>query len=306
MKVSKVVLLGGLLLPFVVACGGGGEDAEPGIVDQIIASQLDFDGVFADSTGLTIELDGELGIIRALGTSDFSTKSLMKVGEKLIMAMTKEGPGLFKGFVATQRPFLANDPNSFYMPLERGSVTIQNGKMSITDGAGRVRNFDYVGPTWNGPSAPPTSTSPGTGANPGTTTTPTTGTGSTTPSTGAAVKINEQYYGVRQIPGITVTGVYLADGKRPQIQLNADGTGIVEMYGAENGDTRHIYQVRWWVQSDASGKIVSQEHQAGIQYYLVFNYVDKPYQGLRYDLAGLAVSKTPGGLMQIWDRTKPR
>lgn len=163
----KTRWLSAVVLGLLTACGGGGGDSSPDYVDQVIASQLNFEGVYADESGLTLELKAGVATIRALGSSDIGLKGLMKIGEEFVKSVVRQGPDRWTGYIATVNNFIKNDPNSLVVFWENGSATIQNKVLSITDGAGKVRTFKYIGASWTAPapSTPPApSPAPGTQA----------------------------------------------------------------------------------------------------------------------------------------------
>lgn len=140
----------------LTACGGGGSDDSTDIVDQIIDTQLNFDGVYENEDGLVLELDGTTAIIRALGSSELGLNDVMEIGEAFMTGMFQTGPDRWSGTIATIRQFLANDPTSQIAYLEPGTATLTSGgTLTVVDGLGTTYTFTYTGPTWTGPVTSP-------------------------------------------------------------------------------------------------------------------------------------------------------
>jgi hypothetical protein len=152
--------LAAIIAGLLVACGGGGGDDEPDVVDQIIASQLNFEGVYADGNGLTLELKDGMAIIRALGNSGL--QGLFRTGEAFMKAMDNKGDNRWIGYIATIKGSQSAGTQTVYW--DYGSAILKDGVMTSTDSDGNVRTFRYVGPTWTGSTAPstppPTTTAP--------------------------------------------------------------------------------------------------------------------------------------------------
>ena len=76
--------------------------------------------------------------------------------------------------------------------------------------------------------------------------------------TGEAVKFGEQtMYAVRpqQIDGVTIAGLYRYTDHpsgRPRVELNANGTGVYELWGASAGPG-HDRPGTWWILGDCAG-----------------------------------------------------
>lgn len=115
----------------------------------------------------------------------------------------------------------------------------------------------------------------------------------------------EELWGVRTIEGLQLEGRYTPQGEaRPFIQLASDGTGIFEMYGAP--DPKHVYRIKWWVLANKDGTLVQTDHAAASAYTLIVEFLDKMYQGQKFDRLQLAVQKSPDGRIYIMDRSKPK
>lgn len=112
-----------------------------------------------------------------------------------------------------------------------------------------------------------------------------------------------ELWGIRKIPALKVEGVYAIEGEvHPVARLESDGTGIFEMYGAPNPE--HVYAIKWWIQCNIDGTPLVTDYPAAEQYQLIVEYVDKPYQGLRFNRLALNVQKSSNGRMFILDRSK--
>lgn len=115
----------------------------------------------------------------------------------------------------------------------------------------------------------------------------------------------EELWGRHDVPGVKVAGRYAIDGaEHPATILNADGTGTFEMYGAPNPD--HVYGIRWWIQANADGTVIGKDYPLAAMHWLVIEYVDKPYQGKRFERISLSVQKDPAGGLFIFDRRKAK
>lgn len=172
--------LAAIMAGMLVACGGGGED-EPDVVDQIIASQLDFEGVYADSNGLTLELKAGVATIRALGSSGL--QGLFRVGDAFMKAMADKGDNRWIGYIATIKGSQSAGTQAVHW--DYGSAILKDRVMTTTDSDGNVRTFRYVGPTWTGSSNPaPSTPAPGTGTS---TPTPAPAPGTTAPKVDSAL-----------------------------------------------------------------------------------------------------------------------
>lgn len=101
----------------------------------------------------------------------------------------------------------------------------------------------------------------------------------------------ERMYGTRSPEGLQPVGKYVApepDG-HPLTKLDADGTGLFEVYGAPNPE--YVYRIRrWYIQTNCDGTPVRQEYPVATLYFLIYE-LDRPYQGLQWRREGLAVRK---------------
>ena len=76
---------------------------------------------------------------------------------------------------------------------------------------------------------------------------------------------DETYFGVRTIPGFSITGKYLYESKgEPSVTLNADGSGAFARHG------RPPQPVTWWIMADADGKAKTLKGEIGQQHTLIF------------------------------------
>lgn len=113
----------------------------------------------------------------------------------------------------------------------------------------------------------------------------------------------ERLWGIRALPDANVLGTYLEEGKgSPVVELRSDGSGKFEMFGAPK--PQHVYQIEWWLQANCDGTPVANDYPAATQYFLIVEYKDKPYQGMRFNRIGLSVQKAPEGEMYIFSRSK--
>ncbi|MCD6065017.1 MAG: hypothetical protein K0R82_2928 [Flavipsychrobacter sp.] len=89
-----------------------------------------------------------------------------------------------------------------------------------------------------------------------------------------AIKIkDETYYGVRSIPGYTITGTYKYEGKgEPIVQLNPDGTGLFQRHGVPAD------KIKWWIMSDANGVVKTNKGETGQQHTLITELTEDIYQ----------------------------
>ena len=111
------------------------------------------------------------------------------------------------------------------------------------------------------------------------------------------------------LPGINMAGTYPVRDEpsgHPFTLLRTDGTGVFEMFGAP--DPEDVYQIRWCILSDAAGKpVVARETSVGVQYTMLLQYVDKPWQGLTYDAVSYIVQTAATGKLYInGDRVKDK
>jgi hypothetical protein len=112
-------------------------------------------------------------------------------------------------------------------------------------------------------------------------------------------------FGVRAIPGVNLQGTFLNEGKgSPIVELHPDGKGVFEMHGAPKPE--HVYAVRWWIQANCDGSLVEKTYPRAKQYMLIVEFVDRPYQGKRFDRIGLSVQHDPGDKMFIFERFKSK
>jgi hypothetical protein len=127
-----------------------------------------------------------------------------------------------------------------------------------------------------------------------------------TPNPPGGVLKTHNGWGVRSIPGVVLTGTYISeyDDAHPFIRLDGSGTGIFEMYGAPAPE--NVYKIKWWVEAKSDGTLIKTDYPAAIQYTLGVEYVDKPYQGLKFDRLSLAVQKAANGKIYIMDRSKSK
>ncbi|GEM_PF-4065990 len=114
----------------------------------------------------------------------------------------------------------------------------------------------------------------------------------------------EELWGTRTIEGVNLVGPYAENRTGPFIQLNADGKGIFQMWGAPKPE--HVYAINWWVHANADGTLVKTEHAAATAYTLIVEFTDKPYQGQNFDRLSLIVQKADDGRIFILDRSKPK
>jgi TolA-binding protein len=119
----------------------------------------------------------------------------------------------------------------------------------------------------------------------------------------AAVNPNkERLWGTLERSTVDVTGTYLTEGGSPKLVLDKNGTGVFEMHGAPKPE--YIYQVkRWWLQVNCDGTPISTDYPAAKLYWLVIDFGDRPYQGLRYKRYGVQVRSDR---MVVLDRVKSR
>lgn len=112
----------------------------------------------------------------------------------------------------------------------------------------------------------------------------------------------EELWGVREIAGVNLDGVYTPDGApHPFLELKSTGDGTMEMHGAPKEE--HVYPIKnWWIQANSDGTLVKTDHPAAVQYMLIVEY-KKPYQGNKFDRLSLAVSKADGTI-HVMDRSK--
>lgn len=83
----------------------------------------------------------------------------------------------------------------------------------------------------------------------------------------------ETYYGVRSIPGYTITGLYKYEGKgEPIVQLNPDGTGLFQRHGVPAD------KIKWWIMADANGTVKTNKGEAGQQHTLITQLTEDIYQ----------------------------
>ncbi|WP_276131701.1 hypothetical protein [Polluticoccus soli] len=89
-----------------------------------------------------------------------------------------------------------------------------------------------------------------------------------------AIKIkDETYYGVRSIPGYTVTGTYKYEGKgEPIIQLNPDGTGLFQRHGVPAD------KIKWWIMAESNGTVKTNKGEYGQQHTLITELQEDIYQ----------------------------
>jgi hypothetical protein len=102
----------------------------------------------------------------------------------------------------------------------------------------------------------------------------------------------EELWGVREIEGVNLEGLYTPDGEpHPFLELKPKGEGTMEMHGAPNPE--HVYPIKWWIQANSDGTLVKTDHPAAVQYMLIVQY-GRPYQGDEFDRMSLNVSKVDG------------
>lgn len=96
-------------------------------------------------------------------------------------------------------------------------------------------------------------------------------------------------FGTRTLPGVALAGTYAAPepNGRPHTILNADGTGVFEVYGAPK--PQYVHQITsWHIQVNCDGSPVTQDFPAAKVYYLVFK-VSPAYQGQEWQRTGYFV-----------------
>lgn len=96
-------------------------------------------------------------------------------------------------------------------------------------------------------------------------------------------------FGTRTLPGVPLAGTYAAPepNGRPHTILQADGTGVFEVYGAPK--PQYVHQITsWHIQVNCDGSPVTQDFPAAKVYYLVFR-VSPAYQGQEWQRTGYFV-----------------
>lgn len=96
-------------------------------------------------------------------------------------------------------------------------------------------------------------------------------------------------FGTRTLPGVPLAGTYAAPepNGRPHTILQADGTGVFEVYGAPK--PQYVHQITsWHIQVNCDGSPVTQDFPAAKVYYLVFK-VSPAYQGQEWHRTGYFV-----------------
>jgi hypothetical protein len=109
---------------------------------------------------------------------------------------------------------------------------------------------------------------------------------------------------VPTVPGVSIPGTYAVYDEpsgHPLTRLDADGTGLFEVYGAPAAG--YSYQIRWCIESDANGTpLIQRQTSAGRSYSLVWEYVGDRWQGHAYDASELIIVND--GTMYLDDRIK--
>jgi hypothetical protein len=130
-------------------------------VDAALEEALDFSGIYELPNGLTVEFDGQTGVITKLGSSEWGPRGVFKVGDQYMTGMAETDiPGVYLGYVRVPKVFsIGFDGTTYWAPLELGQAKFTSAGMSLSAGAIGHTDFSRKGPL---PSTPGTPANPGT------------------------------------------------------------------------------------------------------------------------------------------------
>jgi hypothetical protein len=185
-------------------------------VDAALDEALDFTGVFESDNGFVIEVEGDDAIIRALGSSEWGTRGVLKIGDRFLRSVAVADDGSVTAYVVKPRVFgTGSDGTVTYVGwIEPVRGTLVDGRLTLDDGADGLRSFRHTADRWSGPSSP---------SGPGTPTSP--------PTTGGTVVLSQTLEG--QENSKTFFKVTLPSGiTRMQVELteNTGGRQLADMF----------------------------------------------------------------------------
>ncbi|MCR2747353.1 hypothetical protein [Limnobacter parvus] len=109
-------------------------------------------------------------------------------------------------------------------------------------------------------------------------------------------------YGLTRQETAKYVGTYKAnDRNAPRTILNADGTGVFEVYGAPA--PAFVYQIEsWYIQANCDGTAITTDYEAAKAYFIILK-LERPYQNSIWLRHSFAVTKSNQSAFHL-DRAK--